>query len=55
MLAVDDAANFIGPDVTRVGDLLWIVDSIVSRVLAVRYVPPYSIKMRAKGFEKRRF
>jgi len=40
MLAVEEATNFKGPEVTVVEDLFWIVEVVVSSVLAVRYVPP---------------
>lgn len=36
MFAVDEAANFIVPLVTFEGDLFWMVEVMVSRVLAVR-------------------
>lgn len=51
-LAADEATNFPAPEETVVGDLLVMVEVAVSRALAVRYVPPYSMKMRAHGREK---
>jgi hypothetical protein len=52
IFAVDEAANFAVPLVTRVAGLFCTVEVRVSRVLAVRYVPPYSIHIRPKGLEK---
>ncbi len=51
-LAADEATNFPAPEETVVAGLLVTVDVAVSRALAVRYVPPYSMKMRAQGREK---
>jgi hypothetical protein len=54
MLAVDEAANLRVSEVTYVAGLFCTVEVMVSRELAVRYVPPYSMQMSAKGFEKTR-
>lgn len=54
MFAVEDATNFVVPLVTCEEDLFCMVEVTVSRVLAVRYVPPYSMQMRANGLEKTR-
>jgi len=52
MLAADEAANLSVPEDTYVADFPRItVDDAVSSVFAVRYVPPYSMKMRATGRE----
>jgi hypothetical protein len=51
--AAELLANLRVPAVTVVAGLLWTVDVAVSSVLAVRYVPPYTMKIRATGFEKR--
>jgi hypothetical protein len=53
-LAVEEAANLAVPLVTYEAGLFWIVEDMVSTVLAVKYVPPYSKQMRPKGFEKMR-
>lgn len=39
---------------TYVEGLFWTVEVMVSRELAVRYVPPYSMHTRANGFENMR-
>jgi hypothetical protein len=49
-----EAANFMVPLVTSDEGLFWTVEVMVSRELAVRYVPPYNMQMRANGFEKMR-
>lgn len=54
MFAVEEAANLADPLVTSAAGLFWTVEVRVSRVLAVRYVPPYSIHISPKGFEKMR-
>lgn len=54
MFAVELATNLEVPDVTVDAGLLCMVDVTVSRVLAVKYVPPYNIHIRANGFEKMR-
>ena len=53
-LAALVATNFEGPLVVCAADLFWVVDLNVSNELAVRYVPVYSAKIRAKGFEVRK-
>jgi hypothetical protein len=52
-LVAEEAANLPVPDVTDVAGRLRTVDVTVSSVLAVRYVPPYSMKMRKNGLEKK--
>lgn len=52
ILAAEEAANLSVPDDTYVAGLLRTVDVAVSSVFAVRYVPPYSMKMSATGREK---
>lgn len=51
---MEEAANLAVPLVTYEAGLFWIVEDMVSTVLAVKYVPPYSKQMRPKGFEKMR-
>lgn len=51
-LAADEAANLPAPEEMAVAGLLVAVDVAVSSALAVRYVPPYKMKMRAQGREK---
>lgn len=53
-MAVEEAANFIVPLVTSVAGLFLTVEVAVSKVLAVKYVPPYSKQTRPNGFEKMR-
>lgn len=53
-LAVEEAANFIVPLVTSVAGLFLTVEVAVSKVLAVKYVPPYSKQTRPNGFENMR-
>lgn len=55
MFAVDEAANLRVSEVTYVAGLFCTVEVMVSRELAVRYVPPYTMQMSAKGFEKMRW
>lgn len=40
IFALDEAANFSVPEVTSVAGLFCTVEVMVSRVLAVKYVPP---------------
>jgi len=40
MFEVEETANLVGPEVTRVAGLSWTVEVTVSRIFAERYVPP---------------
>lgn len=51
MFTEDVARNLVVPDVTDDAGLAETVDTTVSTVLAVAYVPRYREKMRRKGFE----
>lgn len=52
-LALLVAANFAGPLVTVDAALPEVVDLNVSSMLAVMYVPLYSMKIKANGFDVR--
>lgn len=53
-LAPDEAANFVVPLVIDDAGRFLTVALKVSTVFAVKYVPPYSIQIRANGLEKMR-
>lgn len=52
--AEEVATNFAGPEVVVAAELPLTVLALVSRRLAVMYVPVYSAKINAKGLEKRK-